>query len=82
MLVKFIAANIIKEQINWGSHQDPKGILEVGKEYEIERAEVHSSYTKIFLKDFPKLSFNSVWFNWSDTNDIFELPGTDKNEWY
>lgn len=80
MQVKYIIKNPIKESINWGSHFDPNNILEYGKEYELDRAEVHSFHTKIFLKDFPDKSFNSVWFTWSETDDIFELTGA-KESW-
>jgi hypothetical protein len=66
MKVKFIEENVLQEQIDWGSCADPRDILEVGKEYELDYADVHSSHTEVFLKDFPKLSFNSVWFNIDD----------------
>ena len=79
MLLKFIAENVSQAQINWGGHNDPRGVLEVGKEYEIAYADVRSSHTKIFLKDFPMASFNSVWFTWSKTDDIFELPGANRS---
>ena len=61
--VVFNEKNPSKEQINWGSHTDPRGLLEVGKEYTIDRTEVHSWHTKIYLKEFPNKSFNSVWFD-------------------
>ena len=75
MKVKFIEKNVGDSQVRWGSHEDPKNLLEVGKEYEIAYADVRSSHTKIFLKDFPMASFNSVWFTWSVNDDIWELDG-------
>ena len=75
MKVKFIEKNVGDSQVRWGSHEDPKNLLEYGKEYELECAEVHSWHTKIFLKDFPGKSFNSVWFTWSENDDIWELTG-------
>lgn len=49
-------------QVNWGGHADPRGLLEVGKAYEVYRIEVHTWHTKVFLVGFPGKSFNSVWF--------------------
>lgn len=80
MKVKFIEKNVTPSQISWGGHNDPRGILEVGKEYELAYADVRSYHTKIFLKDFPMASFNSVWFTWSETDDIWELTGA-KDSW-
>ncbi len=37
-------------------------LLEVGKEYTVERTEVHSLMTDVFLKEFPGEVFNSVFF--------------------
>ena len=71
MKIKFIEEKVSKDQINWGGHSDPSGVLEVGKEYELDRAEVHSQHTKIFLKEFPGKSWNSVWF---DIDDVMKLP--------
>lgn len=80
MKVKFIEENVDEAQIRWGGHNDPRGILEVGKEYELAYADVHSSHTRIVLTDFPMCQFNSVWFTWSETDDIFELTGA-KDSW-
>lgn len=38
-------------------------VLEIGKKYELDRIEMHSWHTNIFLKDFPNNSFNSVDFD-------------------
>ena len=46
-----------KEQIRWGNNDDPTLSLVVGKEYTIEKVDVHSQHTKIKL-------YNKVgWFN-------------------
>lgn len=36
--------------------------LEIGKQYTVERTIVHQSSTEVFLKEFPGISFNSVFF--------------------
>jgi hypothetical protein len=36
--------------------------LEPNKVYTVDKTEVHSWYTKVYLKDFPNVSFNSVHF--------------------
>lgn len=77
MKVKFIADWVTQDQINWGSHCDPRGVLDLDREYEIDYAEVHSQHTKIFLKFFPRMSFNSVWF---DIKDVMTLPRKDNND--
>ena len=54
--------DLSQEQINWGSYEDPRSLLEKGQIYTVEKTEVHSFHTKVFLTDFPDKSFNSVWF--------------------
>jgi len=71
MKIKFIAKNVFKDQINWGSHCDPRGVLVVDRDYELAHSEVHSQHTKIFLTEFPGKSWNSVWF---DIDDVMKLP--------
>ena len=51
-----------QQQIDWGSNDDPRDLLIVGQEYEVEYVDEHSWHTKICLKDFPDLEFNSVSF--------------------
>lgn len=52
------------DQITWGSCADPRGILEVGKSYEVERTEIHSWHTKLFLVGIDSgRGFNSVCFS-------------------
>jgi hypothetical protein len=54
------------EQVKWGYNSDPRGVLTVGEVYEVERVEVHSWHTKIFLvgvdcgRGFNKVSFEEV----------------------
>ena len=55
-------SHVSKDSINWGGHDDPRGLLVPGVAYEVEWVEVHSYHTKIHLKDFPNAVFNSVWF--------------------
>ena len=51
-----------EEQINWGSNDDPRSILIIGREYVIEKVDVHSQHTKIKL--YNKMGwFNSVCFS-------------------
>jgi hypothetical protein len=47
---------------NWGSCDPIKGNLEVGKVYTVDRIEVHSWHTKVYLKEMPGKVFNSVHF--------------------
>lgn len=54
-----------QEQINWGGNDDPRGLLESGKTYDIELVDIHTWHTKIYLKDFPGKKFNSVHFKLS-----------------
>jgi len=57
--VKFISAS--DEQINWGGNDDPRSILNTEDIYEIEKVDVHSWHTKIYLKGING-KFNSVSF--------------------
>ena len=49
--------------INWGSHDDPRGVLLEGHTYTVDRTEVHTWHTKVYLQEFPNKHFNSVWFD-------------------
>jgi len=60
--VKFIEDNVSRAQIQWGSNDDPSGLLVIGRIYEIDHTEVHTQHTEVFLKEFPGKQFNSVWF--------------------
>lgn len=54
--------DVSREQIQWGSNTDPAGLLEPGEVYEVDRIEVRSWHTRVFLKGFEG-HFNSVWFS-------------------
>ncbi len=60
MKAKYIGAS--DHQVRWGANDDPRGILEIGREYEILERDVHNWHTKLILSDFPKLKFNSASF--------------------
>lgn len=51
-----------KEMVNWGSNHDPEVKLVIGEEYTVEKTEIHSWHTKVYLKEFPGLKFNSASF--------------------
>lgn len=53
-------------QVRWGSNDDPRGILEPGKAYEVASVDVRSSHTKVELVEFPGKRFNSVCFKQVD----------------
>ena len=58
-IVEYIGCS--QEQINWGNNDDPRSFLIVGKEYIIEKVDVHSQHTKVKL--YNKMGwFNSVCF--------------------
>ena len=58
-IVEYIGCS--QEQINWGNNDDPRSFLIIGKEYTIEKVDVHSQHTKIKL--YNKMGwFNSVCF--------------------
>lgn len=53
-----------QDQINWGGNDDPNELLEIGKEYEVLKKDVHSWHTKLTLVDFPDKVFNDVSFSY------------------
>ena len=57
--IKFISSS--KDQVNWGSNNDPNEILNTDTIYEIEDVEIHSWHTKISIVGI-KGKFNSVSF--------------------
>jgi hypothetical protein len=59
--VQFVG-KVSQEQIRWGSHCNPKNILTPKQTYTVDHTEIHSSYTKVFLVEFPDKGFNSIWF--------------------
>ena len=52
-----------KEQISWGSNDDPSTVLTMGDIYTIRKVEVHKWHTKIELREFPGKMFNSTCFD-------------------
>jgi len=59
---KVIFQGASKAQIQWGGNDDPNLVCEVGKEYEVEKCNVHSWHTKIKLVGIEGV-FNSVSFH-------------------
>lgn len=57
--VIYIGSN--DSQVRWGSNDDPRNVLIEGDIYQIEKVEIHSSHTKIFLRGVQG-KFNSVSF--------------------
>jgi hypothetical protein len=50
---------------DWGYNSDiekAKEYLTVGKEYTIEKTDVSSWHTNVYLQEFPEVSFNSIMF--------------------
>lgn len=60
--VKFVS-EASKEQIAWGSNDDPNKLLKLNKTYVLENKEVHSWHTKLYLKKFPGKKFPGKKFN-------------------
>lgn len=50
-----------EEQVRWGSNDNPKGLLFEGDVYYVERVEIHSWHTKLYLRGVYG-KFNSVCF--------------------
>lgn len=59
MQVRYIGAS--DTQVNWGSNDDPRGVLVEGEVYEVAAREVHTWHTKLSLVGV-KGRFNSVCF--------------------
>ena len=60
MKVKYVGASL--SQIRWGGNDDSRGVLTVGKIYEVVDKEIHSWHTKYTLKGHEDKKFNSVCF--------------------
>jgi hypothetical protein len=58
-LVRYIGCT--QDQINWGSNDDPRGILIEGDKYYVESVDVRSQHTKLTLRGICG-RFNSVSF--------------------
>ena len=50
------------EQVRWDDNDDPREHLVMGGIYTVQEWDVHSWHTKVTLKEFPDLRFNSVHF--------------------
>lgn len=70
VLVKYEGAS--DSQVNWGSCDDPRGLLQEGTEYELDHEEVHSFHTKYILSEYPDKKFNSVCFSPSRIGDGYD----------
>ena len=62
--VRCISLN--EASMRWGSNDDPRGRLELGKVYTVDFTEVHSWHTKVYLKEFPDFKFSSAHFEDDD----------------
>jgi len=62
-LVRYIGTS--DAQVNWGANSDPRGVLIEGDCYHVEKVEVHSWHTKLYLRGIPG-KFNSVSFEKND----------------
>jgi len=60
MKVKFIGCS--QDQVNYGSHDDPNGILEIGKVYSLLKVKKFALHVRYILEEFPDLGFNSACF--------------------
>lgn len=67
MKVQYLGAT--DQQVQWGGCSDPRGVLTDGMLYEVERSEVHSWHTKLFLNGYPGMGFNSVCFSGMEDYD-------------
>lgn len=63
-LVRYIPANEESNRFlyQWGSNNNPVGILKPGAIYKVDHTEVHSYHTKVYLTKYPELKFNSGHF--------------------
>jgi hypothetical protein len=57
--VKYLGS--IEEQVRWGNNDNPTGVLFEGDIYCVERVEIHSWHTKLYLRGFYG-KYNSVCF--------------------
>ena len=57
--VKFVSNKLYRWDI------DPKNadVLTPGNVYTVDRMEIHSWHTEVYLIEHPKVEFNSVWFD-------------------
>lgn len=67
-LVRYRGAH--KDQIQWGSNDDPRGYLAIGGIYTLIEESVHSWHTKYRLAEFPGKRYNAVSFEIVDADDV------------
>jgi len=46
----------------WGVDKENANYLKLGNIYTVDRTEIHSFHTKVYLLEVPNIPFNSVWF--------------------
>lgn len=56
-------------QVNWGYGDDPRKFLKEGEEYTVTGAEIHDTYTKVFIEGFEGKKFPSVAFRPVEVKD-------------
>ena len=63
MIVRYLGdEGVSGSQLTYAGTDDPRGLLEDGKRYEVQLYDVHAWYTKVTLASFPNKRFNSVHF--------------------
>lgn len=61
------------EQVQWGGNDDPREYLKEGETYEVLKTVLHNWHTKIMLKEFPNLWFNTSSFTTLiKSNNVFK----------
>jgi hypothetical protein len=68
-MIRYFARRVVysspaeDEQVRWGNCEDPRPVLTLGQAYDVERADIHTWHTKLFLKGIDSgRGFNSVNF--------------------
>jgi hypothetical protein len=56
-----------KDPTTWAIPKENAKHLELDVIYTVDRIEVRSWHTKVFLKEVPDVEFNSVWFRRVET---------------
>jgi hypothetical protein len=56
--VKFVE----KDPMSWGVNPDNAKHLLLNETYTVERTDVHSWHTRVYLQEVPDIPFSSVWF--------------------
>jgi len=54
---------VVPDPISWGTDANNVKHLTLGAIYTVERTEVHSWHTKLFLQEVPGIPFSTVWFD-------------------